>query len=239
MTLPPARPTLTPSTGSSAKPLPSPSPHPPYDPGATHNPERRPPSCKERSPVCLDNNQIPGYQTLDVHFRRLISAAARWCARADPGITPTIPRAAGPRTVHAIARWLVSQPGTGNWIYRGHEDIAGTHLVTVEMPDHSRRVLRDRDVRTGDLRWGYTGTGAHDLSSVLLADILDCHRECPDCFGVIPLAAGNIRCRSCGTSGMRPGTTQAEGELLIKAIDGLPEKFERTRLELLRTMAKT
>ena len=95
--------------------------------------------------------QQPGYQALDPHLRRLISAAVRWCARADPGITPTIPHAPGPRTVHAIARWLVSQPDTDDWIYRGKEDMAGPDLITVEMPDHSRRVLRDRDVRAGNL----------------------------------------------------------------------------------------
>jgi hypothetical protein len=187
--------------------------------------------------AALDEEQAPGFQPLDIRLRRVISAAARWCARADPGITPTIPSAAGPRTARAIARWLVSQPDSSNWIYRGNEDAAGTHLVTVEMPDQSRRVLRDRDVRTGDLRWGYTGTGAHDLSTVLLADILDSNRECPACFGVIPLAANIIRCRSCGNSGRRHGTMRAERDLLIKVIDRLPEKFERTRLELLRAIA--
>jgi hypothetical protein len=183
--------------------------------------------------------QAPGHQALDPQLRRLISAAARWCARADPGIMPTIPHAAGPRTVHAIARWLVSQPDTSDWIYRGIEDTAGTHLVIVEMPDRSRRVLRDRDVRTGNLRWGYTGTGAHDLSSVLLADILACHRSCPDCLGVIPLAAGTITCRSCHNTGMRSGTRRGEINLLTKVVGKLPEEFERTRLELLNAMTDT
>jgi hypothetical protein len=182
--------------------------------------------------------QVPGYQVLDPGLRRLMSAAARWCTRADLAITPTVPHASGPRTVHAVARWIVSQPDISDWIYRGNEDAAGTYLVTVEMPDQSRRVLRDRDARTGDLRWGYGGTGAHDLSSVLLADILDCYRECPGCFGVIPLAADIIKCRLCHNSGMRPGTPQAERDLLIKVIAGLPDKFERTRLELLRTIAE-
>ena len=107
------------------------------------------------------------------------------------------------------------------------------------MPDGSRRVLRDTDVRTGDLRWGYTGTGAHDLSSVLLADTLACHRECPDCFGVIPLAADMIRCRSCSNTGLRSGTGRAEHDLLINVIADLPEEFERTRLGLLRIMTGT
>jgi hypothetical protein len=183
-----------------------------------------------------DEEQAPGYQALDSHLRRAVSAAVRWCAQADPGITPTIPHAAGPRTVHAIARWLVSQPDTDDWIYRGAEDEAGTHLVTAEMPDRSRRVLRDLDVRTGDLRWGYGGTGAHDLSSTLLADILAGHHECPDCLGTIPLAANIIRCGSCYNSGRRRGTMRAEIALLIKVIAELPEEFEWTRLELLRAM---
>jgi ribosomal protein L40E len=93
-------------------------------------------------------------------------------------------------------------------------------------------------VRTGDLRWGYTGTGAHDLSSVLLADILAGHRElrCPDCFGVSPLAADMIRCRSCHNTGLRPGTRQAEDHLLTEVIANLPEEFERTRLEFLHAI---
>jgi hypothetical protein len=181
--------------------------------------------------------QIPGFQALNPHLRRLISTASRWCMRADPRVTPTIPGAPGPQSVQAIAGRLASSPGTRDWTYRGGEDVAGTHLVTVEMPDRSRRVLRDHDVRTGDLRWGYTGTGAHDLAAALLADILDCHRDCPDCFGAIPLAAGIITCRSCGTSGMRLGTGRAEDALLIKAIDSMPENFEQTRLELLRSVA--
>jgi hypothetical protein len=123
--------------------------------------------------------QRPGYQPLDSHLRDVISAAARWCAKADPAITPTIPHAAGPTTCYAIARWLVTQPDISDWTYRGTEDAAETHLVIAEMSDGSRRVLRDKDVRTGDPRWGYTGTGAHDLSIVLLADILAGHRECP------------------------------------------------------------
>jgi hypothetical protein len=183
--------------------------------------------------------QAPGFQPLDAHFRGVISAAAQWCARANPGITSAIPPASGPRTVRAVARWLVSQPDTANWTYRGGEDAAGTHLVTVEMPDQSRRVLRDRDVRTGQLRWGYTGTGAHDLSAVLLADILDCYRDCPDCFGVIALAANIIKCRSCSGTGMRRGTPLSERDLLTKVIRILPGNFERTRLEFLSAIAET
>jgi hypothetical protein len=177
--------------------------------------------------------QRPGHQQLDSHLRRVISAAARWCAKADPGKTPTIPHAAGPTTCYAIARWLASQPDTSDWTYQGTEDAAETHLVIAEMPDGSRRVLRDQDLRTGDLRWGYTGTGAHDLSTVLLADILAGHRRCPDCFGVIALAADMITCTSCYNTGLRSGTRAAEYHLLTEVIGDLPEEFKRTRLELL------
>lgn len=180
--------------------------------------------------------QAPGYQELDAQLRRLISAAVRWCRQSAPTITPMIPRAAGARTVRSVARSLLHQPDTRNWTYRGDENAAETHLVTVEMRDRSRRVLRDRDLRTGDLRWGYTGSGAHDLASVLVADSLDCRRYCPDCFGVIPLAAGIIRCRSCSNSGKRPGTIRAQQNLLTKVIDGLPDSFEVTRLDLLLAM---
>ena len=181
--------------------------------------------------------QRPGYQPLNSHLRHLISAAARWCAKADLAVTPTTPHAAGAPTSFAIARWLVSQPDTSDWTYRGTEDAAETHLVIAEMPDGSRRVLRDQDLRTGDLRWGYTGTGAHDLSCVLLADILARHRQCPDCFGVSPLAADMITCKSCYNTGLRSGTRQAEDHLLTEVIANLPEEFQRTRLEFLRAIA--
>ena len=181
--------------------------------------------------------QRPGYQPLDPHLRDVISAAFRWCAKADPAITPTIPHAAGPTTCNAIARWLASQPDAGDWTYRGTEDAAETHLVIAEMPDGSRRVLRDQDLRTGDLRWGYTGTGAQDLSTVLLADILAGHRKCPDCFGTIALAADMITCRSCYNTGLRSGTRQAEYDLLTEVIENLPEEFKRTRLEFLRAIS--
>jgi len=180
--------------------------------------------------------QRPGYQPLDPQLRRLILTAARWCIRANPDITPTIPHAAGPRTVHAVARWLVAQPETAEWTYRGGDDVAGTHLVTVEMPDHSRRVLRDRNVRTGDLTWGYGGSGPHALSAVLLADILADQRWCRDCLGVTPLAAEMITCSSCSNSGMLHGTRAAEGDLVTTVIAQLPEEFERTRLQLLRSI---
>jgi hypothetical protein len=182
-------------------------------------------------------DQPPGYHAVDPQLRQMISATARWCTRADPGIIPTLPRAAGPRTVLAVARSLVSQPEAPDWIYRGAENTAETHLVTIEMSDGSRRVLRDHDVRTGDLRWGYTGTGAHNLAAVLLADVLDTHCDCPDCMGVIPVAAGIIKCRSCRNSGKRHGTWKAERDLLIKVVAQLPEEFERTRLEFMHAIA--
>ena len=180
--------------------------------------------------------QRPGYQPLDPQLRRLTLTAVRWCVRADPDITPTIPHAAGPRTVHSVARWLVAQPETDDWIYRGGDDVAGTHLVTVEMPDHSSRVLRDRDVRTGDLTWGYGGSGPHNLSAVLLADMLADQRWCRDCLSATPLAADMITCSSCSNTGMLHGTWAAEGDLLTAVVAQLPEEFERTRLQLLRSI---
>lgn len=180
--------------------------------------------------------QRPGYQLPNPQLRRLTLTAARWCARANSDITPTIPRAAGPRTVHAVTRRLVAQPETADWTYRGSEDMAGTHLVTVEMPDHSRRVLRDQDVRTGDLTWGYGGSGPHNLSAVLLADLLADQRWCRDCLGTIPLAAGMIKCSSCSNAGMLYGTRAAERDLLTTVIAHLPQEFQRTRLQLLHSI---
>jgi hypothetical protein len=180
--------------------------------------------------------QRPGYQQLNPQLRRLTLTAARWCARANSDITPTVPYAAGPRTVHAVTRWLVAQPETDDWTYRGSEDVAGTHLVTVEMSDHSRRVLRDQDVRTGELTWGYAGSGPHDLSAVLLADMLADQRWCRDCLGAIPLAAGMITCSSCSNTGMLRGTWAAQRDLLTTVIAQLPQEFERTRLQLLRSV---
>jgi hypothetical protein len=183
--------------------------------------------------------QRPGYQPLDLRLRRLTSAAIRWCERVDHSVIPTIPRAGGPRTALAVARWLASQPGTADWIYRGSQNADERPIVTVEMPDGSRRVLRDAEVRTGDLTWGYYGTGPHNLATVLLADILTGHRECGDCLGTSPLAVGMIKCRSCSNTGIRSGTGKAEGRLLTTVIGKLPEQFERNRLELLDTIGRT
>jgi hypothetical protein len=185
--------------------------------------------------VAPGEEQRPGYQPLDPHLRRLISAAARWCARADPSITPTIPHATGPRTVRATLRWLASQPHTDDWTYRAKENPASRPLITVEMSDHSRRILRDQDLRAGDLTWGYYGTGPHDLSTVLLADMLADQRWCRDCFGVIPLAANIIKCISCSNTGSLPGTIQGERDLLTNVIGKLTGDFALTRLELLRS----
>ena len=91
-------------------------------------------------------------------------------------------------------------------------------------------------MRTGDLTWGYVGTGSHNLSAVLLADILADQRWCHDCLGVIPLAADMITCGSCSNTGMLLGTMAAEGDLLTKVIAELPEEFNRTRVELLLTL---
>jgi hypothetical protein len=188
-------------------------------------------------PAAADEEQQPGYQPLDPRLRRLTLAAIRWCRRADPLITPTIPRAVGPRSALAIARWLASQADTADWIYRGDKKADERPIITVEMSDRSRRVLRDAEVRTGNLTWGYYGTGPHDLATALLADILADHRECPDCVGASPLAASIIRCRSCSNTGIRPGTGKAEGRLLTTIIGELPERFERHRLELLSTFS--
>ncbi len=179
--------------------------------------------------------QRPGYQSFDPHLRRLISAAARWCARADPNISPTIPHAAGPRTVRATLRWLASQPHTADWTYRGEENPASRPLITVEMSDHSRRILRDQDLRADDLTWGYYGSGPHDLSTVLLADMLADQRWCRDCLGVIPLAANMIKCISCSNTGSLRGTMQGESDLLTNVIGKLSGDFSLTRLELLRS----
>jgi hypothetical protein len=181
--------------------------------------------------------QQPGFQPLDPNLRRLTSAAIRWCKRADPAISPTTPRAPGLRTVREIGRWLVSQSDTPNWIYRGGQNADETRLITVQMPDQSRRVLRDAELRTDDLNWGCHGTGPHNLAPVLLADILADHHECPDCLGASPLAADMVRCRSCTNTGKRPGTARAEGRLLDAVIGKLPGQFEQTQLEILRTVA--
>ena len=180
--------------------------------------------------------QAPGYQDIDPHLRRVISAAVRWCTKADPTTTPTIPHAPGPRTAHSIARWLAVQPGTEDWTYRGAEDVAETKLVTVQMQDGSRRVLRDREVRTGDLTWGYGGTGPHDFATALVQDLLGDYYKCPDCLGTIKLAANSVTCGACANTGVRNGVWRAERAALTKIIVGLPGEFERTRIALLRSL---
>lgn len=181
--------------------------------------------------------QAPGYQDIDPHLRRVISAAARWCTKADPKTTPTIPHAPGRHTARSIARWLAPQPDTEDWTYRGTKDVAGTTLITVQMQDGSRRVLRDRDVRTGDLTWGYGGTGPHDLATVLVQDLLGEHYKCPDCLGAITLAASSVTCGGCSNTGVRHGVLQAERAALTRIIVGLPDEFGRTRIALLRHLA--
>lgn len=180
--------------------------------------------------------RAPGYQEIDPHLRRVISAAVRWCLKADLKINPTIPHAPGPRTAHSIARWLAAHPGTDDWTYRGAEDVAETNLVTVQMQDGSRRVLRDCDVRTGDLTWGYSGTGPHNLATVLVEDLLGDYYKCPDCLGTIKLAANSVICGACANTGVRHGVWRAEINALTKIIMGLPDVFERTRIALLRSL---
>ena len=180
--------------------------------------------------------QTPGFQDLESHLRHVISAAIRWCAQADTAITPTIPHAPDPRTAHAIARRLAADPGTEDWTYRGAKDVAETRLVTVQMPDDSRRVLRDRDVRTGDLTWGYSGTGPHDFARALVQDLLAEHYSCPDCLGTIALAANSVVCGACSNTGVRNGVGRARSAALTKIIMGLPDEFERTRISLLRSI---
>jgi hypothetical protein len=180
--------------------------------------------------------QAPGFQELNSHLRRVISAAIRWCSKADSKVTPTIPHAPGPRTARAIARQLASDPGTEDWSYRGMKDVEGTNLVTVQMPDGSRRVLRDRDVRTGGLTWGYGGTGPHDLAKALVLDILADHHRCPDCLGTIALAANSVVCGACSNTGVRRGVRRTRSAALAKIIVELPGEFERTRIDLLRSI---
>lgn len=51
--------------------------------------------------------------------------------------------------------------------------------------------------------WGYGGTGPHDLSEVLVADMLGTLAYCPSCFGSIPAGGGLIQCPSCDGDGLR------------------------------------
>jgi hypothetical protein len=200
-----------------------------HDKNHREMPARRQPSGRERA---------PGYQALDPQLRRLASAAVRWCAQADPKTIPTIPHASGPRTVQAVTRAMIARPDAENWTYRGVLPEDGHGLITVEMADRSRRVLRDRDMRVDGFGWGYTGDGPHALASILLADILGEHARCPDCLGTIQLAAETIKCGACSGTGRRRGTMRAEGALLIRGIATMAnsEAWERTRLSLLRTI---
>lgn len=186
----------------------------------------------------LDEERTPGYVALDPQLRRLASAAIRWCTKADPKTTPTVPHASGPRTVQAIVRALSTNPGTEDWTYRGVIPHDRHGLVTVEMADRSRRVLRDEEMRLDGFGWGYTGNGPHALASVLLADLLAQHARCPDCLGTAPLAAKVIRCGACSGTGRRRGTMRAEGALLINGIAAMAnsEPWERTRRNLLCTI---
>jgi len=138
--------------------------------------------------------------------------------------------------VHAIARRLASDPSTEDWTYRGAKDAAGTNLVIVQMLDGSRRVLRDRNLRTGNLTWGYGGTGPHNLARALVLDVLADYHRCPDCLGTIALAANSVVCGACSNSGVRHGAGRARSAALAKIIANLPDEFERSRIDLLRSI---
>jgi hypothetical protein len=69
------------------------------------------------------------------------------------------------------------------------------YLVLVEEADRSRRLLRDCEGRArAQFTWGYGGTGPHNLSAALVADIPGTLAYCPSCFGAIPASGGLVKC---------------------------------------------
>ncbi len=94
--------------------------------------------------------------------------------------------------------------------------------MLIEEADRSRRLLRDCEGRAREqFTWGYGGTGPHNLSEALLADMLGTLAYCPSCFGAIPAGGGLIECPSCNGDGLRRRDLHLLQRACYRTITGL------------------
>jgi len=98
-------------------------------------------------------------------------------------------------------------------------------FVLVEEADRSRRLLRDCEGRArAQFTWGYGGTGPHNLSAALVADMLGTLAYCPSCFGAIPASGGLVKCPSCDGDGLRRRDLHSLQRACYSITTGLPKR---------------
>jgi hypothetical protein len=151
----------------------------------------------------------PRFERPLIHCRvfDVASEAHRWASRKlaggeeGPAVLPQV------TTPDADLRSLLADYGMGKLVnqrqYWGIESDQEC-LVLIEEADGSRRLLRDCEGKArAQFTWGYFGTGPHNLSEALAADILGALAYCPSCFGAIPASGGLVTCPSCNGDGLR------------------------------------
>jgi hypothetical protein len=149
----------------------------------------------------------PKFEGPYIHHRLfdVATAVCEWAdqSRADRSGHPVLPVAATPDvTLQRLIGEFEASSMVDERDYWGVE-YDEDHFVLVQEADRSRRFLRDDEARARSrITWGYSGTGPHDLASMLVADVLGPLAYCPSCFGTIEAAAGLISCPSC-THGFR------------------------------------
>jgi hypothetical protein len=161
-------------------------------------------------------------------FFDIAEEARQWVTRklatgqSEPAV---LPRVTSP---DASLRSLLATFGAGKLVnerqYWGIES-GDECLVLVEEADRSRRLLRDCEGRArAQFTWGYGGTGPHDLSEVLVADMLGTLAYCPSCFGSIPAGGGLIKCPSCDGDGLRQRDLHLLQRACYRITTGLPKR---------------
>jgi hypothetical protein len=150
--------------------------------------------------------------------------AIRRLATGQPG-SAVLPRVTTP---NADLRSLLAAFGAKKlvnerqyWGIEAGED----YLVLVEEADRSRRVLRDCEGRArAQFTWGYGGTGPHNLSEALVADILGLSPTALPCFGAIPASGGLVKCPSCDGDGLRRHDLHLLQRACYRITAGLPNQ---------------
>jgi hypothetical protein len=172
----------------------------------------------------------PRFGGPSIHWRVFDVAleAHQWASRKlaggeeGPAVLPPV------ATPDADLRALLTGNGVENLVnqrrYWGIESDEEC-LVLVEEADGSRRLLRDCEGRArSQLTWGYFGTGPHNLSEALAADILGPLAYCPSCFGVIAASGGLVTCPSCGGDGLRSRDLRLLAQACYSVIPGLSKR---------------
>jgi hypothetical protein len=172
----------------------------------------------------------PRFEGPLIHSRLfdIANEAHQWVTRklatgqSEPAVLPEV------TTPDASLRSLFAAFGAEKLVndrqYWGIES-GEAHLVLVEEADRSRRLLRDCEGRArGQFTWGYGGTGPHNLSEALLADMLGVLAYCPSCYGAIPAGGGLIKCPSCNGDGLRRRDLHSLQRACYRITSGLPKR---------------